>query len=70
MDRRHICETAEAARHHRPHHGGSVFFPYRRRLRIASMVRDLLQCNPVKADFTLYGSFAQTGRGHGMDKAW
>ena len=38
-------------------------------LRIASMVRDLLQCNPVKADFTLYGSFAQTGRGHGMDKA-
>ena len=38
-------------------------------LRIASMVRDLLQCNPVKADFTLYGSFAQTGRGHGTDKA-
>lgn len=38
-------------------------------LRIASMVRDLLQCNPVKADFTLYESFAQTGRGHGTDKA-
>ena len=38
-------------------------------LRIASMVRDLLQCEPARADFTLFGSFAQTGRGHGTDKA-
>lgn len=38
-------------------------------LRIASMARNLLSGEPVKAAFTLYGSFSQTYRGHGTDKA-
>lgn len=38
-------------------------------LRIASMVRHLLDEEPVRADFTLYGSFAHTWRGHGSDRA-
>ena len=38
-------------------------------LRIASMVRNLLQAEPAKATFTLFGSFAHTYRGHGTDRA-
>lgn len=38
-------------------------------LRIASMVRNLLKGRPVQATFTLYGSFSQTYRGHGTDRA-
>lgn len=36
---------------------------------IALMARRLFGEKPVRADFTLYGSFAQTWRGHGTDKA-
>lgn len=38
-------------------------------LRIALMARRLLAGAPVEATFTLYGSFAQTFRGHGTDRA-
>ncbi len=38
-------------------------------LRIASMVRNLLDGDPVEATFTLYGSFAHTYHGHGTDRA-
>ena len=38
-------------------------------LRIGAMVRALLESRPVRADFTLYGSFSQTYRGHGTDRA-
>ena len=38
-------------------------------LRIAGMARSLLAAEPAQARFTLYGSFAQTYRGHGTDKA-
>ena len=38
-------------------------------LRIARMARGLAAAEPVRATFTLYGSFAHTGTGHGTDKA-
>ena len=38
-------------------------------LRIARMARRLLSAAPQRAEFTLYGSFAHTGSGHGTDKA-
>lgn len=38
-------------------------------LRIAQMARSLLADEPVKAHFTLYGSFAYTYKGHGTDRA-
>lgn len=37
--------------------------------RIGRMARTLLGCRPVKARIGLYGSFAETGEGHGTDKA-
>lgn len=37
--------------------------------RVASMVRSLLASEPARVDFTLYGSFSHTDRGHGTDKA-
>jgi len=37
--------------------------------RIGSVARQLLQEEPVRAEITLYGSFAQTYRGHGTDRA-
>ena len=36
---------------------------------IAWMARQILSGTPVKAEFTLYGSFADTYRGHGTDRA-
>ena len=38
-------------------------------VRIGRMARVLLGEEPVKADIGLYGSFAETGQGHGTDKA-
>ncbi len=38
-------------------------------VRIGSMARTLLGSQPVKADIGLHGSFAETGQGHGTDKA-
>lgn len=38
-------------------------------LRIAHMARGLMAAAPVRVHFTLYGSFAHTGSGHGTDKA-
>ena len=38
-------------------------------VRIGRMARTLLGGAPVKADIGLYGSFAETGRGHGTDRA-
>ena len=38
-------------------------------VRIGRMARTLLGERPVKADIGLYGSFAETGRGHGTDRA-
>lgn len=38
-------------------------------LRIASMVRNLLDGEPVEVTFTLFGSFAHTYHGHGTDRA-
>ena len=38
-------------------------------LRIALIARHLLAAAPVKATFTLYGSFARTYQGHGTDRA-
>lgn len=37
--------------------------------RIGRMARALIKGNPVKAEITLHGSFAQTYKGHGTDKA-
>ena len=38
-------------------------------VRIGNMARALLGGQPVKADIALHGSFAETGQGHGTDKA-
>ena len=38
-------------------------------LHVAAMVRNLLDGEPRRVRFTLYGSFARTGSGHGTDKA-
>lgn len=38
-------------------------------LRIALMTHDLLNAAPQEMRFTMYGSFAQTYRGHGTDRA-
>ena len=38
-------------------------------VRIGRMVRALLGAPPVQADIGLYGSFAETGAGHGTDRA-
>ena len=38
-------------------------------VRIGRMARPLLGERPVRADIGLYGSFAETGRGHGTDRA-
>ena len=38
-------------------------------LRIAQMVRELLDAPPAEVRFTLYGSFARTYQGHGTDRA-
>ena len=37
--------------------------------RIGSVARQLLREEPISAEITLYGSFAQTYRGHGTDRA-
>ena len=44
-----------------PHTAGAV--------RIGRMARTLLDGVPVRAEIGLYGSFAETGRGHGTDRA-
>ena len=38
-------------------------------LAIAHLARGLCAAEPQRVEFTLYGSFAHTGRGHGTDKA-
>ena len=38
-------------------------------VRIGRMARTLLDGRPVRAEIGLYGSFAETGRGHGTDRA-
>ena len=38
-------------------------------VRIGNMARALLGGQPVKADIALHGSFAETGQGHGTDRA-
>lgn len=38
-------------------------------VRIGRMARTLLDARPVRAEIGLYGSFAETGRGHGTDRA-
>lgn len=38
-------------------------------VRIGRMARTLLGNKPVKAEIGLYGSFAETGQGHGTDRA-
>ena len=38
-------------------------------VRIGRMARTLLGEEPVRAEIGLYGSFAETGRGHGTDRA-
>ena len=38
-------------------------------VRFGRMARTLLGEKPVKADIGLYGSFAETGKGHGTDRA-
>lgn len=38
-------------------------------VRIGQMARTLLGEEPVRADIGLYGSFAETGQGHGTDRA-
>lgn len=38
-------------------------------VRLANMARKIAAQNVAEAEFTLYGSFAKTGRGHGTDKA-
>ena len=38
-------------------------------VRIGRMGRTLLGSEPVQADIGLYGSFAETGKGHGTDRA-
>lgn len=37
--------------------------------RLGRIARELLGCDAVRADITLYGSFAKTYRGHGTDRA-
>ena len=37
--------------------------------RLGRLARYLLGESPIKADITFYGSFAQTYRGHGTDRA-
>ena len=37
--------------------------------RIGLLTRSILDATPEKADITLHGSFAKTGRGHGTDRA-
>ena len=39
-------------------------------VRIGSMARTLLGDEPVEAKIHLHGSFAETGPGHGTDRAW
>lgn len=38
-------------------------------VRIAYIARKLIGAEISRVHFTLYGSFAETGRGHGTDKA-
>lgn len=38
-------------------------------VRIGRMARTLLNGRPIRAEIGLYGSFAETGRGHGTDRA-
>ena len=38
-------------------------------VRIGGMARTLLGSTPVEADIGLHGSFAETGQGHGTDRA-
>lgn len=38
-------------------------------VRIALAARKLLGCRPAKAELLLHGSFADTGKGHGTDRA-
>lgn len=38
-------------------------------VRLGAMARALLGGQPVKADIALHGSFAETGQGHGTDRA-
>lgn len=38
-------------------------------VRLANMARKIAAQDVAEAEFTLYGSFAETGRGHGTDKA-
>ena len=38
-------------------------------VRLAHIARKIAGEDVVEAAFTLYGSFAETGRGHGTDKA-
>ena len=37
--------------------------------RLGKMARCIFRSTPKKVDLTLYGSFAETGKGHGTDKA-
>ena len=53
----------------RTQHDRTVQFPHCRGRSQALLSRKLFQREPVKAVFTLYGSFAETYRGHGTDKA-
>ncbi|MEW6622005.1 MAG: L-serine ammonia-lyase, iron-sulfur-dependent subunit beta [Bacillota bacterium] len=36
---------------------------------IGRVARQILNCKPYRVEFTLYGSFAQTYKGHGTDRA-
>ena len=38
-------------------------------VRLAHVARHIAHCDVAEASFTLYGSFAETGKGHGTDKA-
>ncbi len=38
-------------------------------VRLGYITRRIMGAEPSHASFTLYGSFAETGRGHGTDKA-
>ena len=55
----------EHLRHHRPHHDRAIQQHTAGAVRIAAMSRALLGQELVKANVVLYGSFAQTGEGHG-----
>ena len=46
----------------------SLKLPYRRS-RTSRRLRQLLESSPQKAEITLYNSFADTGAGHGTDRA-